>query len=219
MLSPSCNGSFILSRLCLGQGLPSRRTGVCVPITLPGVLPLPCAGGPPSLVGCISFIHSWVCSLPLHSMVSQSISSAPGLHQEQGCSDRPSLISGHSHGDEKALGHRGHIKEVSTESQQVDQQGHKMKLWFTRFLFLQLVKTTELDPSWNYLAGFHPHGNGVIGAFTNLCTECMGFSSVFPGICSHLMMLNMWFWFPFFRDYAMSMGESSYSRYPRNCEG
>ena len=56
---------------------------------------------------------------------------------------------------------------------------------------------------------------GVTGAFTNLCTEGMGFS-VFPGICSHLMMLNMWFWFPFFRDYIMSVGGSSYSRYPRN---
>ncbi|XP_043772059.1 2-acylglycerol O-acyltransferase 2-like [Cervus elaphus] len=71
---------------------------------------------------------------------------------------------------------------------------------------ISLVKTAELDPSWNYLAGFHPHGNGVIGAFTNLCTESMGFSSVFPGICSHLMMLNMWLWFLFFRDYAMSVG-------------
>ncbi|KAM7235998.1 hypothetical protein CapIbe_013184, partial [Capra ibex] len=77
---------------------------------------------------------------------------------------------------------------------------------FTRLLFLQLVKTAELDPSRNYLAGFHPHGIGVIGAFTNLCMEGMGFSSVFPGICSHLMMLNMWFCFPFFRDYIMSMG-------------
>uniref|UniRef100_A0AC11B195 Uncharacterized protein n=1 Tax=Ovis aries TaxID=9940 RepID=A0AC11B195_SHEEP len=71
---------------------------------------------------------------------------------------------------------------------------------------ISLVKTAELDPSRNYLAGFHPHGIGVIGAFTNLCMEGMGFSSVFPGICSHLMMLNMWFCFPFFRDYIVSMG-------------
>ena len=43
----------------------SCRTGAWVPVTLPGVSPLPWAGGLPSLVGCISFIHSWVCSLPL----------------------------------------------------------------------------------------------------------------------------------------------------------
>ncbi|KAJ1075163.1 hypothetical protein K5549_006525 [Capra hircus] len=57
---------------------------------------------------------------------------------------------------------------------------------------ISLVKTANLDPSRNYLTGFHPHGIGVIGAFTNLCTESTGFSSVFLGICSHLMMLNLW---------------------------
>lgn len=65
---------------------------------------------------------------------------------------------------------------------------------FTRLLSLQLVKTAELDPSRNYLAGFHPHGILCPGAFTNLCTEGTGFSSVFPGIRSHLMMLHWGFW-------------------------
>uniref|UniRef100_A0A4W2FJ92 Acyltransferase n=1 Tax=Bos indicus x Bos taurus TaxID=30522 RepID=A0A4W2FJ92_BOBOX len=94
--------------------------------------------------------------------------------------------------------------------QQGDRQSAFIKHW-TLWKYMKdgfpisLVKTTELDPSQNYLTGFHPHGMGVIGAFTNLCMEGMGFS-VFPGICSHLMMLNMWFWFPFFRDYIMSVG-------------
>ena len=73
-------------------------------------------------------------------------------------------------------------------------------------LSLQLVKTAYLDPSQNYLAGFHPHGVLATGAFTNLCTESTGFSSLFPGIRPHLMMLNLWFWTPFFRDYVMSGG-------------
>ncbi|XP_055278658.1 2-acylglycerol O-acyltransferase 2-like [Moschus berezovskii] len=71
---------------------------------------------------------------------------------------------------------------------------------------ISLVKTADMDPSRNYLAGFHPHGIGVIGAFTNLCTESTGFSSVFPGIRSHLMMLNLWFWVPVFRECIMSVG-------------
>ncbi|XP_047608738.1 2-acylglycerol O-acyltransferase 2 [Phacochoerus africanus] len=71
---------------------------------------------------------------------------------------------------------------------------------------ISLVKTTELDPSRNYLAGFHPHGILATGAFTNLCTESTGFSSLFPGIRPHLMMLNLWFRVPFFRDYIMSGG-------------
>ncbi|CAD7673022.1 2-acylglycerol O-acyltransferase 2 [Vulpes vulpes] len=69
-----------------------------------------------------------------------------------------------------------------------------------------LVKTAELDPSRNYLAGFHPHGVLAAGAFVNLCTESTGFPSLFPGIRSHLMMLTLWFRVPFFRDYIMSGG-------------
>ena len=86
---------------------------------------------------------------------------------------------------------------------------------FTRLLSLQLVKTAELDPSWDYLTGFHPHGVLATGAFTNLCMEGMGFSSVSPGICSHLMMLHWSFWVPVFRDCIMSVGESCHSFCPR----
>ncbi|XP_020919593.1 2-acylglycerol O-acyltransferase 2-like [Sus scrofa] len=67
-----------------------------------------------------------------------------------------------------------------------------------------LVKTAELDPSRNYLAGFHPHGILATGALTNLCTESTGFSSLFPGIRPNLMTLNLFFRVPFFRDYIMS---------------
>nr|XP_020747882.1 2-acylglycerol O-acyltransferase 2-like isoform X4 [Odocoileus virginianus texanus] len=71
---------------------------------------------------------------------------------------------------------------------------------------ISLVKTAELDPSRNYLAGFHPHGVLSVGAFTNLCTEGTGFSSVFPGICSYLTTISIYFWVPFFRDYIMQGG-------------
>ncbi|XP_034972276.1 2-acylglycerol O-acyltransferase 2 [Zootoca vivipara] len=69
-----------------------------------------------------------------------------------------------------------------------------------------LVKTAELDPAKNYIFGFHPHGVLVAGAFLNFCTEATGFSKIFPGLTPHLMMLNLWFRFPFFRDYLMSGG-------------
>ncbi|XP_036987411.2 2-acylglycerol O-acyltransferase 2 [Artibeus jamaicensis] len=71
---------------------------------------------------------------------------------------------------------------------------------------VSLVKTAELDPSRNYLAGIHPHGILATGSFLNLCTESTGFSKLFPGIRPHLMMLTLWFRFPFFRDYIMSGG-------------
>eukprot|EP00069_Balaena_mysticetus_P011283 bmy_01310T0 len=46
-----------------------------------------------------------------------------------------------------------------------------------------------------------------------------GFSSLFPGIRPHLMMLNMWFWAPFFRDFIMSGGESSHPWVAQEDEG
>ncbi|KAI4564467.1 hypothetical protein MJT46_010265 [Ovis ammon polii x Ovis aries] len=71
---------------------------------------------------------------------------------------------------------------------------------------VSLVKTAELDPSRNYLAGFHPHGVLSIGVFTNLCSESTGFFSVFPGIQPHVTTINIFFWIPFFRDYIMKGG-------------
>ncbi|NXH10157.1 MOGT2 acyltransferase, partial [Bucco capensis] len=71
---------------------------------------------------------------------------------------------------------------------------------------ITLVKTAELDPRQNYLMGFHPHGVLAAGAFLNFCTEASGFSTLFPGITPHLMMLSLWFRVPFFRDYLMSGG-------------
>ncbi|KAK2497484.1 hypothetical protein MC885_001236 [Smutsia gigantea] len=70
----------------------------------------------------------------------------------------------------------------------------------------QLVKTAELDPSQNYLFGFHPHGILVLGAFGNFCTEATGFSRLFPGLRPHLLMLPCWFHLPLFRDYIMCAG-------------
>ncbi|NXM06532.1 MOGT2 acyltransferase, partial [Tyrannus savana] len=71
---------------------------------------------------------------------------------------------------------------------------------------ITMVKTAELDPRKNYLLGFHPHGVLAAGAFLNFCTEASGFSTLFPGITPHLMMLSLWFRVPFFRDYLMSGG-------------
>lgn len=84
----------------------------------------------------------------------------------------------------------------------------KGRIWkYMRDYFpVKLVKTAELDPSRNYLAGFHPHGILATGAFVNLCTESTNFSATFPGIRSYLMMLTLWFRFPFFRDYLMGGG-------------
>ncbi|XP_057177422.1 2-acylglycerol O-acyltransferase 2 isoform X2 [Triplophysa rosa] len=83
-----------------------------------------------------------------------------------------------------------------------------MRVWeYMRDYFpIKLVKTADLDPRQNYVLGFHPHGILVAGAFTNFCTEATGFSKLFPGMKSNLLMLPLWFRSPFFRDYIMSAG-------------
>lgn len=101
-------------------------------------------------------------------------------------------------------------------------------------VYLQLVKTVDLDPSKNYIFGFHPHGEmleclstllsvppvslatchlpGVLatGAFCNFCTESTGFTGLFPGLKTHLLMLPFWFRVPFFRDYIMCAGKKPF---------
>ncbi|KAM9111578.1 2-acylglycerol O-acyltransferase 2-B-like [Pangshura tecta] len=77
---------------------------------------------------------------------------------------------------------------------------------FRDYFPITLVKTAPLDPSRNYLFGFHPHGVLVAGAFGNFCTEATGFGELFPGLTPHLLMLPFWFRLPLFRDYIMSGG-------------
>nr|XP_003461530.2 2-acylglycerol O-acyltransferase 2-like [Cavia porcellus] len=74
---------------------------------------------------------------------------------------------------------------------------------------ISLIKTAELDPSRNYIASFHPHGILGVGTLVNLCTESTGFSSLFPGIKTHLMTMNILFHFPVFRDCILALGAVS----------
>ncbi|XP_028654079.1 2-acylglycerol O-acyltransferase 2-A [Erpetoichthys calabaricus] len=82
------------------------------------------------------------------------------------------------------------------------------KVWtyFHDYFPIKLIKTEDLDPSRNYLFGFHPHGVLVAGAFGNFCTEASGFTRLFPGLTPYLLMLPFWFRVPFYRDYIMSGG-------------
>ncbi|KAM4677796.1 2-acylglycerol O-acyltransferase 2-like [Discoglossus pictus] len=76
--------------------------------------------------------------------------------------------------------------------------------YFAEYFPIKLVRTAPLDPRYNYILGFHPHGVLVVGAFCNFCTEGTGFSKLFPGLTPHLLMLPAWFKIPFFREYIMS---------------
>ncbi|XP_077987282.1 2-acylglycerol O-acyltransferase 1-like [Glandiceps talaboti] len=71
---------------------------------------------------------------------------------------------------------------------------------------ITLTKTADLDPSYNYFFGFHPHGIMSTGAVCNFATEATGFSEKFPGIKPYFVTLSGHFIFPFYRDYMMQAG-------------
>uniref|UniRef100_A0A8C7ZQQ0 Acyltransferase n=1 Tax=Oryzias sinensis TaxID=183150 RepID=A0A8C7ZQQ0_9TELE len=79
-----------------------------------------------------------------------------------------------------------------------------LKMTLTDPLFpAQLVKTAELNPNKNYILGSHPHGIMCFGAFACFSTTSCGFSELFPGLRSSLVVLAGLFKIPLFREYLM----------------
>jgi len=89
----------------------------------------------------------------------------------------------------------------------------KWKIWeYLRDFFpAQLINTATLDPSNNYIFCYHPHGILSIGAFICFATEAASFSEKYPGITLKLLTLKMNLWWPFYREYLMSVGCGSVS--------
>lgn len=94
----------------------------------------------------------------------------------------------------------------------------RLRVWkyFRDYFPIKLIKTEELEPSKNYIFGYHPHGILCAGAFCNFATEATDFSGVFPGITPHLLPLMALFKPPLFRDYIMSSGMCNVTR--ESCE-
>ncbi|XP_072033450.1 2-acylglycerol O-acyltransferase 2-like [Amphiura filiformis] len=90
----------------------------------------------------------------------------------------------------------------------------RWQMWkhMANFFPARLHKTVDLDPSQNYLMGFHPHGIMAMGAFVNFSTEGTSFSQIFPGITSYLCMLKGVFLWPYAREYLLVMGLCDVSR-------
>jgi len=82
------------------------------------------------------------------------------------------------------------------------------KVWeYMRDYFpINLVKTSDLDPTKNYILGCHPHGIMSTGAFCNFATDATDFRKKFPGFRPILLTLVGQFLFPVYRDYIMTTG-------------
>jgi 1-acyl-sn-glycerol-3-phosphate acyltransferase len=92
------------------------------------------------------------------------------------------------------------------------------KIWkrYRNYFPVTMVKTTELDPSKNYLFCSHPHGVLCSGAFACFETEGTNFSQVYPGIKPHLLTFEAHLAFPIYREYLLSGGTCSASRQSLN---
>ncbi|KAI8897133.1 diacylglycerol acyltransferase [Globomyces pollinis-pini] len=93
-----------------------------------------------------------------------------------------------------------------------------LPLWvYMRDFFpMKLVKTCDLDPSRNYVFGYHPHGIIGVGAWVNFATEANGFSNMFHGIDLRLLTLTLNFNVPLVHDFLLAMGVCAVSR--RSCD-
>ncbi|XP_071512283.1 2-acylglycerol O-acyltransferase 1-like isoform X1 [Panulirus ornatus] len=87
-------------------------------------------------------------------------------------------------------------------------------LWkhYRDFFPVHLIKTADLDPSKNYIMGYHPHGILSAGAFCHFSTEGSDFSKTFPGFTPYLLVLEGHFLLPFYRDFFMGTGAVSATR-------
>lgn len=84
--------------------------------------------------------------------------------------------------------------------------------WFAEFFPTKIVVEAELDPTKNYIFGYHPHGIISTGAFINFATEATNISKVLPGIDVHLCTLDTNFFIPLYREFHLAMGVISVSK-------
>ena len=77
---------------------------------------------------------------------------------------------------------------------------------------VRLHKSADLDPSKNYIFGYHPHGVISVGALLTFASEATGFANAFPGIDVRLLTLSVNFFFPFTREVLMALGINSVTR-------
>ncbi|CAF1150368.1 unnamed protein product [Rotaria sordida] len=94
----------------------------------------------------------------------------------------------------------------------------RLCIWkqFANYFPLKLIKNEDLDSNRNYIFGYHPHGAFALSAFGNFATDATHFSTYFPNIRPHLMLLRLQFLFPCTRDLFLNLGACCVSR--NSCE-
>ncbi|KAJ9106777.1 hypothetical protein QFC20_003961 [Naganishia adeliensis] len=100
-------------------------------------------------------------------------------------------------------------------------RGGRTSMWFRRWRVwehfagyypVSVIKEADLPPDRPYVFGYHPHGIIGTGAFANFATDSTGFSTLFPGIKTHLLTLTSNFKIPFYRELLLWLGLCSVSK-------
>jgi len=76
---------------------------------------------------------------------------------------------------------------------------------------VKVVKTSELDPSRNYIMGSHPHGFICFGVLSAFGSDVHKTDKLFPGITFSLLSLREFYLAPGLRDFALAAGVSAAS--------
>jgi len=87
---------------------------------------------------------------------------------------------------------------------------------FVKYFPIEVEKMADLDPSKNYIFGYHPHGIIGMGAQGVFATDATRFSKLFPGIMPRLLTLDLNFRIPFFSLLLGAQGVCSASKYIKN---
>lgn len=83
-----------------------------------------------------------------------------------------------------------------------------MKAWqyISDYFPVSLEKTADLDPSKNYILGYHPHGFIALGDLINFLSNATGFQEKFPGILPYPLTLTSTLLIPLSREISLCMG-------------
>ena len=78
--------------------------------------------------------------------------------------------------------------------------------WSAAYYPITLYRTMPLVPNKKYIFGYHPHGISFRGAYNSFAVDGTGFSQLFPGLASTLLVTDWVFYAAGYREYALSIG-------------
>jgi hypothetical protein len=84
--------------------------------------------------------------------------------------------------------------------------------FYADYFPIKLYRSTPLLPTRKYVFGYHPHGTGIKGMTACFGMQADGFTALFPGLKTTILVASKAFKVPLWRSYMQLMGCKSVSR-------